>query len=96
MRFIVLTKNETNAERIRNVGRQLEVILIDNTNENKHIANLEDRSVYVLDNCGRISYVIHYPYSSVQKPFVKASILSTIFDKPCGDSRCHSIVSIAK
>lgn len=92
VRFVIVTKNESNAERIRNLSPQLDVIVMDNLN-NSQISNLEDRATYVFDSCGRVSYVIHYPYSSVQKPFVKAAILSTIFDAPCGDSSCLTIVS---
>lgn len=90
VRFIVVTKNETNAQHIRNVSRKMEVIALNNTKTSQY-AQLEDRSVYIFDNCGRIVYVIHYPYSSVQKPFVKAAILSTIYDRPCG--YCTLIVS---
>lgn len=92
VRFVIVTKNESNAERIRNLSKQLDVIVLDHLNSSQ-ISNLEDRATYVFDNCGRVSYVIHYPYSSVQKPFVKAAILSTIFDAPCGDSSCLTIVS---
>lgn len=90
VQFIIVTRNETNAERIRNISRQLEVIIV-NTTETSQFAQLEDRSAYIFDNCGRIVYIIHYPYSSVQKPFVKAAILSTIYDQPCG--YCASTVS---
>lgn len=90
VRFLIITQNQTNAERIRTMSRQLEVIVVNNT-ENSQFAVLEDRSTYIFDNCGRIVYIIHYPYSSVQKPFVKAAILSTIYDQPCG--YCSSIVS---
>ncbi|XP_031618154.1 uncharacterized protein LOC116337615 [Contarinia nasturtii] len=83
VRFIIVTKNETNGARIRNASRQLEVVVLNNT-RNSQYSLLEDRSVYIFDDCGRIVYVIHYPFSSVQKPFVKAAILSTIYDQPCG------------
>lgn len=81
--FVIITKNQTHAERIHNTTHQLEVILVNGTQVSQ-IANLEDRSIYIFDNCGRIVYVIHYPYSSIQKPFVKAAVLSTIYDAPCG------------
>lgn len=89
--FLIVTQNETNAERIRNVSRQLEVIVVNDT-QNSQFSALEDRSAYIFDGCGRIVYVIHYPYSSVQKPFVKAAVLSTIYDQPCG--YCPTIVSL--
>lgn len=83
-------KNQTNAERVLRVSGNLKVI-VSNSTQNNQFSMLEDRSVYVFDNCGRIVYVIHYPYSSVQKPFVKAAVLSTLYDRPCG--YCSSNVS---
>lgn len=83
VKFFILSQNATNTERIRNVSRQLEVVTVNDT-ENGQFSELEDRSVYIFDSCGRNVYVIHYPYSSVQKPFVKAAVLSTIYDQPCG------------
>ncbi|XP_077302880.1 uncharacterized protein LOC143923200 [Arctopsyche grandis] len=41
-------------------------------------------SVLITDRCGRISYHIIPPWSFAQFPYVKAAILSTIFDNPCG------------
>lgn len=45
------------------------------------------QSVYIFDKCGRFTFVIIYPWSSVRQPYVKAGLLSTIFDAPCGS--CH-------
>lgn len=42
-------------------------------------------SAYVFDQCARLAYIIYYPWSSIQRPYVKASILSTIYDAPCGE-----------
>lgn len=83
VKFFIITRNETNTERMRNVSRQLEVVIVNDT-QSGQFSGLEDRSVYIFDSCGRNVYVIHYPYSSVQKPFVKAAVLSTIYDQPCG------------
>lgn len=44
----------------------------------------ETHACYVFDTCGRLAYIIYYPWSNIQRPFVKASILSTNFDHPCG------------
>lgn len=90
VRFIVITRNQTNVERIRNASRHMQLIVVNST-QTRQFASLEDRSIYILDDCGRIVYIIHYPYSSVQKPFVKAAVLSTIYDHPCG--RCTTTVS---
>lgn len=83
VKFFIVTQNQTNTDRIRNVSRQLEVMTVNDT-QSAAFAELEDRSVYIFDSCGRNVYVIHYPFSSVQKPFVKAAVLSTIYDQPCG------------
>lgn len=83
VKFFIATQNQTNADRIRSVSRQMEVVTV-NEMQSGPFSGLEDRSAYVFDTCGRHVYVIHYPYSSVQKPFVKAAVLSTIYDQPCG------------
>lgn len=41
-------------------------------------------AAYVFDQCGRFTYIIYAPWSSIQRPYVKAAILSTIYDEPCG------------
>lgn len=85
VKFFIVTQNQTNTDRLRGVSRQLEVITVNDTTPNGgQFSELEDRSVYIYDSCGRQVYVIHYPFSSVQKPFVKAAVLSTIYDQPCG------------
>lgn len=91
VKFFIVTQNYTYAERFRSVSRQMEVIVVNETLSNQ-LSDLEDRSAYIFDSCGRHVYVIHYPYSSVQKPFVKASVLSTIYDRPCG--HCPTNVSV--
>lgn len=91
VKFLIVTQNQTNADRIRSISRQMEVITVNDT-QNSQFSELDDRSIYVFDSCGRNVYVIHYPFSSVQKPFVKAAVLSTIYDQPCGD--CPTDVSV--
>lgn len=82
VKFAIITNNKTNADRIRGYSRQLDVITVNN---NSQFAQLEDRSIYIFNDCGQIVFVIHYPFSSIQKPFVKAAILSAIYDEPCGE-----------
>lgn len=89
VKFVIITNNRTNAKRIRNYSRQLDVVIVNNSSQ---FAQLEDRSIYIFNDCGQIVFVIHYPYSSVQKPLVKAAILSGIYDEPCG--ACNSMASI--
>lgn len=89
IKFVIITNNRTNAKRIRNYSRQLDVIIVNNSSQ---FAQLEDRSIYIFNDCGQIVFVIHYPYSSVLKPFVKAAILSGIYDEPCG--ACNSLAAV--
>lgn len=43
--------------------------------------------IFVYDKCGRMTYYLPTPLSivSVERPFVQTSVLSTYFDKPCGE-----------
>ncbi|XP_021712557.1 uncharacterized protein LOC110681097, partial [Aedes aegypti] len=41
--------------------------------------------VYVVDRCSRISYIIEPPWSLIQYSYVKAAVLSTMYDRPCGE-----------
>lgn len=54
--------------------------------ENDHrFAQFDLHSAYIYDHCERLAYIIYGPWSSIQRPYVKASILSTIYDAPCGE-----------
>lgn len=86
VKFVIITNNKTNINRIRNYSRQLDVITVSNSSR---FAQLEDRSIYIFNDCGQVVFVIHYPFSSVQKPFVKAAILSAVYDEPCGACEDH-------
>ncbi|XP_058811848.1 uncharacterized protein LOC131676649 [Topomyia yanbarensis] len=56
-------------------------------NENGTFAmfGLREFQVYVLDRCSRIAYIIEPPWSLIQYSYVKAAVLSTLYDRPCGD-----------
>ncbi|BES98752.1 Selenoprotein P, N terminal region [Nesidiocoris tenuis] len=41
--------------------------------------------IFVLDSCGRIAYQVIMPWSKQIYPFTAMSVLSAIFDKPCGE-----------
>ena len=43
--------------------------------------------IFVYDKCGRMTYYLPTPLSivSAERPFVQTSVLSTYFDKPCGE-----------
>ncbi|XP_024937748.1 uncharacterized protein LOC107264735 isoform X2 [Cephus cinctus] len=40
--------------------------------------------ILVIDQCGRLTYQVIVPWSILQFPYVKAAILSTYMDQPCG------------
>ncbi|XP_001649580.2 uncharacterized protein LOC5565239 [Aedes aegypti] len=56
-------------------------------NENGTFAmfGLKEFQVYVVDRCSRISYIIEPPWSLIQYSYVKAAVLSTMYDRPCGE-----------
>lgn len=55
-------------------------------NENRTFAlfGLREFQVYVIDRCSRVSYIIQPPWSLIQYAYVKAAVLSTFYDRPCG------------
>ncbi|XP_055523965.1 uncharacterized protein LOC129717809 [Wyeomyia smithii] len=46
---------------------------------------LKEFQSYVLDRCSRIAYIIEPPWSLIQYSYVKAAVLSALYDRPCGD-----------
>nr|XP_029716315.1 uncharacterized protein LOC115259675 [Aedes albopictus] len=56
-------------------------------NENGTFAmfGLKEFQVYVVDRCSRIAYIIEPPWSLIQYSYVKAAVLSTMYDRPCGE-----------
>lgn len=81
---MLITDNETSATRLREISGNLDVYAINDTDDSP-FARFELRSAYVFDNCGHLVYVIHYPWSTVMRPFIKAATLSTMYDGPCGE-----------
>lgn len=66
---------------------QHNLIVISDPSQSTDLQKLISGATYVIDPCGRLAYIIYFPWSSIQNPFVKAAILSTIYDAPCGP--CH-------
>lgn len=58
--------------------------VIKETKDSKPLFGMTDNQAYVLDHCGRLTYIIVPPWSHIQFPYIKAAILSTIYDFPCG------------
>ncbi|XP_034255499.1 selenoprotein P-like [Thrips palmi] len=50
----------------------------------KDILGVGNDHILVLDRCGRIAYQVISPFSKLTHPYVKAAILSTYKDNPCG------------
>lgn len=74
------------SDNLRNMASNVTVINIDSSDsENEYYRDFNVGSAYVFDQCSRLAYIIYYPWSSIQRPYVKASILSTIYDAPCGE-----------
>lgn len=82
--FVIITNSTDNAERLQRLVGNVSVIIIDQAVVTP-FNQFDLRSAYIFDNCGRLVYIIYHPWSSVQRPYVKASILSTFFDAPCGE-----------
>lgn len=88
--FVILTNSTANANSLRTHIKNLNVVVIDE-NVQSPLNDFHFRAAYVFDSCGRLVYIIYDPWSAVHKPFVKAAVLSTYFDAPCG--QCPEDVS---
>lgn len=73
------------SENLRNVASNVTVLNADADSEDELYGDFQVGSAYVFDQCARLAFIIYYPWSSIQRPYVKASILSTIYDAPCGE-----------
>ncbi|XP_026466093.1 uncharacterized protein LOC113369747 [Ctenocephalides felis] len=65
-------------------GKEVTVLKDDAYSRIKHGLGADDNHVLVIDRCGRLAYQIINPWSLIQFPYVKAAILSTYHDEPCG------------
>lgn len=82
--FTIFTNSTANANQLKVYVGNLSVNVIDE----RAVTPLNDfhmRSAYIFDNCGHLVYIIYDPWSSVHKPFLKAAVLSSYFDTPCGE-----------
>ncbi|GAB0097499.1 uncharacterized protein DMENIID0001_131380 [Sergentomyia squamirostris] len=66
------------------INNTIKEIPIIHQSSHENLENMGKNQVYVIDHCSRLVYIIVPPWSFVQYPYVKASILSTIYDAPCG------------
>uniref|UniRef100_A0A182YK97 Selenoprotein P N-terminal domain-containing protein n=1 Tax=Anopheles stephensi TaxID=30069 RepID=A0A182YK97_ANOST len=54
---------------------------------------LREFQVYVIDRCSRVSYIIQPPWSLIQYAYVKAAVLSTYYDRPCGKCELENFLN---
>uniref|UniRef100_A0A182P5R3 Selenoprotein P N-terminal domain-containing protein n=1 Tax=Anopheles epiroticus TaxID=199890 RepID=A0A182P5R3_9DIPT len=54
---------------------------------------LREFQVYVIDRCSRVSYIIQPPWSLIQYAYVKAAVLSTFYDRPCGKCELENFLN---
>lgn len=74
------------SDNLKNMASNVTVLNTDSSDsETDYYRDFNVGSAYVFDQCSRLAYIIYYPWSSIQRPYVKASILSTIYDAPCGE-----------
>lgn len=48
------------------------------------VIDLDELHAYIVDQCGHLAYIVVPPWSSAQHPYVKAAVISSILDLPCG------------
>ena len=81
--------------KVKKIGENANITVFRNAfdTENKafEFFNMKEFQVFVLDKCSRISYIIEPPWSLIQYSYVKAGILSTIYDLPCGECNVSSL-----
>lgn len=63
-----------------------DIIVIDEDefNDFGFVVDLDEMHAYIVDQCGRLTFIVVPPWSSAQHPYVKAALMSTIIDLPCG------------
>ncbi|ETN64042.1 hypothetical protein AND_004226 [Anopheles darlingi] len=57
------------------------------------LLGLREFQVYVIDRCSRVSYIIEPPWSLIQFSYVKAAVLSTFYDRPCGKCEFENYIN---
>ncbi|XP_053667545.1 uncharacterized protein LOC128717894 [Anopheles marshallii] len=64
-----------------------------NANRTFSLFGLREFQVYVIDRCSRVSYIIQPPWSLIQYAYVKAAVLSTFYDRPCGKCELENFLN---
>jgi hypothetical protein len=90
-KFIVITSDHSSdvvMDFIEKEGFPNDIIVIDEDefNDFGFVVDLDELHAYVVDQCGKLSFIVVPPWSSAQHPYVKAALMSTIIDLPCGCS----------
>lgn len=71
---------------IEKEGFPSDIIVIDEDefNDFGFVIDLDELHAYIVDQCGRLAFIVVPPWSSAQHPYVKAALMATIIDLPCG------------
>ena len=71
---------------IEKEGFPSDIVVIDEDefNDFGFVIDFDDLHAYIVDQCGKLAYIVVPPWSSAQHPYVKAALMSTIIDLPCG------------
>jgi hypothetical protein len=88
-KFIVITSDQSSEivmDFIEKEGFPSDIVVIDEGefNDFGFAVDLDDMHAYIVDQCGRLAYIVVPPWSSALHPYVKAALMSTIMDLPCG------------
>ncbi|XP_063706861.1 uncharacterized protein LOC134835817 [Culicoides brevitarsis] len=91
LQFILVISHLGEARLQKKFEAEIKLLMMDDTMsviketpETRPIFGMADNQAYVLDNCGRLTYIIVPPWSHIQFPYIKAAILATLYDMPCG------------
>lgn len=88
--FTIITNSSLNADLLKVIVANLSVTVVDESAVTP-FNDFDVKGAYIFDNCARLVYIIYDPWSSVQRPYLKAAVLSSYFDAPCGE--CSEAVS---
>lgn len=91
-RFVVVTSDNSSSTVLEYIEKEelpSDIVVVD---EDEFVdfgfeVDLDELHVFVVDQCSQLAFIIIPPWSSAQYPYVKAAIISTIIDMPCG---CNS------
>ncbi|XP_059487706.1 selenoprotein P-like [Neocloeon triangulifer] len=95
--FVIVNENHRRAreefDHLRNLAGQKIITIQGNGQEWKSVKGRKD-DILIIDKCGRISFHLSLPWSKLQLAYVKAAIVATIKDQPCGS--CSQTIDLSE